>query len=363
MKKYCLLLTLAFCYATNVFSQTQTLKIALTERNATPVIGAKIVLKMWADTTKILYAVTDTAGTAEFKIGKERQYLLVASCIGFKNLNRGLTVSDKQARFTFVMEEATQELKGVEIVAKKPLFTQEDDKTVVDAEQLALTSTSALEIMEKTSGLFIDQDGNIYITSSASAAVYINGREQRMSNADVAALLRVLPPSSIEKIEIMRTPSAKYDASSSGGLVNIILKKGVKIGLTGNLSTGFSQGVYGNQFVGVNLNNNEGEKTSFITTNYAKSDGFNKLNNDRITETSNLNQSVYTTNPSEAVSTGFGFGREWGEKWTFNYDGRLSYTMGKSGSNTASLVKKVPSESIVEVIRRVSSKKCLLKAF
>ena len=347
MTKYCLLLTLIFCYATPVFSQAQTLKITLTERNATPIIGGKIVLKMWADTTKILYGVTDTAGIAEFKIGKERQYLLVASCIGFKNLNRGLTVSDKQARFTFVMEEATQELKGVEIVAKKPLFTQEDDKTVVDAEQLALTSTSALEIMEKTPGLFIDQDGNIYITSSTPAAVYINGREQRMSNADVAALLRVLPPSSIEKIEIMRTPSAKYDASSSGGLVNVVLKKGVKIGLTGNLSTGFSQGVYGNQFVGLSLNNNEGEKTSFLTLNYTKSNGFNELNNTRITETNNLNQSVYTTNPSSAVSTSFGFGREWGKKWTFNYDGRLSYTIGSSENNTASTVKKVPSESIL----------------
>ena len=133
---------------------------------------------------------------------------------------------------------------------------QEDDKTIVDPEPLANTSTNALEVMEKTPGLFVDQDGNIYISSTSPATVYINGREQRMSNADIASMLKVLPPNSIEKIEILRTPSAKYDASNGGGLVNVVLKKGIKIGLTGSVNAGINQGLYGNQFVGFNLSNN-----------------------------------------------------------------------------------------------------------
>lgn len=346
MKSY-LLFLLTFFGTFQAFSQAQALKIKLTERNSSPVVGSKVVLKERLDTTKVLYGITDTAGIAEFNIGKERQYMVVATFMGFKTLTRGLTISDKQLVFTFVMEEQTETLKGVEIVAKKPLMTQEDDKTVVDAEQLALTSTSAFEVIEKTPGLFIDQDGNIYLSSSSPASVYINGREQRMSNADIAALLRVLPPNSIEKIEILRTPSAKYDASASGGLVNVVLKKGVKIGLTGNVNAGMNQGVYGNQFFGFNINNNEGEKTSFFNINYSKVNNFSRVENERIVSSNNLNQYSYTTSPSDAISSGFGFGRELKKVWTLNYDGRLSYSMNKNATNTESLIKSIPTETLL----------------
>jgi iron complex outermembrane recepter protein len=346
MKTY-LLFTLSFIYALNIFAQTSTLKIKLTESNNTPVVGSYVVVKVRTDTTKVQQGVTDTAGIVEFNIGKERQYLVFATFIGLRPLKRGLTVSEEQSNFTFVMEEQSEVLKDVEIVSKKPLMTQEDDKTVVDAEQLALTSTSALEVMEKTPGLFIDQDGNIYLTSSTPASVYINGREQRMSNADIAAMLRVLPPNSIEKIEILRTPSAKYDASGSGGLVNIILKKGVKIGLTGNVNAGMNQGVYGNQFAGFNINNNDGERTSFFNVNFSKSNTFNEIINDRTLSSNVLNQYSYTTNPSNAVSSGFGFGHEIKQKWTLNYDGRLSYSVNKNETNTHSIIKSMASENIV----------------
>lgn len=331
----------------SAFSQQQTIKIKLSDRSATPIVGSNVILKERSDTTKILFSATDTAGVAEFTIGKERQYLLTATFIGLKPLKRGVTVSDNQLSFSFVMDEQSEELRGVEIVSKKPLMTQEDDKTIVDAEQLSLTSTNALEVIEKTPGLFIDQDGNIYISSSSPAAVYINGREQRMSNADIAALLRILPPNSIEKIEILRTPSAKYDASSNGGLVNVVLKKGVKIGITGNVNLGMNQGVYGNQFVGFNINNNDGDRTAFFNVNVSKSNGYNKVENDRVLTDTILSQYSCTTTPNSAISSGFGFGREIKKKWTLNYDGRVSYSANKNETNTESIIKKIPSENLI----------------
>src|SRR4028118_1092556 len=115
---------------------------------------------------------------------------------------------------------------------------QEDDKTIVDPENLAASSTNAFEILEKTPGLFVDQDGNVYLSSTTPARIYINGREQRMSTADIATMLKSLPPNSIASIEILRTPSAKYDANGGGGIVNVVLKKGVRIGLTGSANVG-----------------------------------------------------------------------------------------------------------------------------
>ncbi|MBL0267664.1 MAG: hypothetical protein IPP99_03045 [Chitinophagaceae bacterium] len=70
--------------------------------------------------------------------------------------------------------------------SQKPLMRQEDDKTIVDPGNLGATSTSGYEVIEKTPGLFVDQDGNIYISSLTPAAIQINGRDMRMSAADVA---------------------------------------------------------------------------------------------------------------------------------------------------------------------------------
>lgn len=65
----------------------------------------------------------------------------------------------------------------------------------------------------------------MYLSSTNAATVMINGREMKLSSADLASLLKNLPSGSVSKIEILRTPSAKYDASGSGGMVNIVLKK------------------------------------------------------------------------------------------------------------------------------------------
>ena len=90
----------------------------------------------------------------------------------------------------------------------------------------------------------------------------------------MATMLKSLPPNAIDRIEIVRTPSAKYDATGSGGIVNVVLKKGVKIGMTGSVNAGWQQGVYGNQFTGFNLNNNDGKKTSYINLNYQPPEQF-----------------------------------------------------------------------------------------
>lgn len=77
------------------------------------------------------------------------------------------------------MKENQTNISEVSIVARKPLVRQEDDKMIIDPEPIANTSTSSYEILEKTPGIYLDQDGNIYLSSATPATVYINGREQK----------------------------------------------------------------------------------------------------------------------------------------------------------------------------------------
>ena len=166
-----------------------------------------------------------------------------------------------------------------------------------------------LKFLEKTPGLFVDQDGNVYLSSTTPAKIYINGREQKMSTADIATMLKSLPPNSIASIEILRTPSAKYDASGGGGIVNVVLKKGVRIGFTGSVNAGMNQGVYGNQFVGLNLNNSSGKLNTYINLQYSRRNTYDQIKTDRLfAADSILSQDAFTSLPGQQFLYRFWFG-------------------------------------------------------
>src|SRR5439155_8995767 len=124
----------------------------------------------------------------------------------YRPFEKTIMIIAGQAVFTFSLESLSKTLNEVVVRSSKPLMRQEDDKTVVDPENLVASSTNGYEVIEKTPGLFVDQDGNIYINSLSPAAIYINGREMKMSASDIATMLKSLPPNSISKIEILRTP-------------------------------------------------------------------------------------------------------------------------------------------------------------
>jgi hypothetical protein len=275
--------------------------------------------------------VADSNGVANLLLQRGKIYQLKTSAVGYQIDNRTIKFENLNS-LKIQLKETNGQLKEVVVTSNKPLIRQEDDKSVVDPEPLAAASTNAYETMEKIPGIFIDQDGNIYLNGLSPAGIQINGRELRMSASDMATLLKSLPPSSIQKIELVRTPSAKYDASGGGGVVNIILKKGIKIGLNGSVNTGMNQGVYGNQFLGLTLNNTTDKYNSYLNTQYNQNDGYSIVNTDRFLSIDTvLKQTAKTLSPNKSAYIGFGLGRNWTDRFELNYDARLS---GQSFVNT-----------------------------
>jgi iron complex outermembrane recepter protein len=330
MKKQKILSLLFFLVISSICkvqSQSTSLKFINAQKKAA--IGVTVKIQDRSDTTKILFRLTDTLGIAQFNSSTSEQYLISATSVGFKPLQRIIKIKSRE--FVFEMTENNSFLKEVVVTTKKPLMKQEDDVTIVDAQQLAPSSINGYEVIEKTPGLYIDTEGNVYLSSSTPATIYINGREQKMSASDVASMLKNLPSNSIERIEIMRTPSAKYDASTAGGAVNIVLKKGAKIGLMGSVNVGANQGKYGDQYIGFNISNNVENKTAYLNMNYTKSNKFESIvANRKISETLNLSQDSYTIYPANSLYSGFGFGNTIGSKWEYNYDANITYNPNKS---------------------------------
>ncbi len=114
--------------------------------------------------------------TASFDVKPQTTYLLKLSAVGIQEFEKIIKIEDSSVSLLIGLQNITSSLGNVTIVSRKPLITREDDKTIIDAEVLAQSSTNAYEILEKVPGAVVDQDGNVYLNSATPAMIQINGR-------------------------------------------------------------------------------------------------------------------------------------------------------------------------------------------
>jgi len=168
-------------------------------------------------------------------------YQLVATFIGYKEQSRKIELTSAQTDVGFIeMEEDVQTLETAVITARVPVIEQKIDKIVMNvAEAVSTEGSNALEVLRKAPGVTIDMDGNVKLNGQA-VSVWIDGRPSYLSGLELEALLRSTDGTTIDKIELMAHPSAKYDAEGSGGIINIKMKKNLLKGFSGT-----ANGYYG----------------------------------------------------------------------------------------------------------------------
>jgi iron complex outermembrane recepter protein len=324
------------------------IRVKVIEKNNNPVAFATIKAIPLEDTAHPIRKLTDSSGLCVLKLSLGKRYTLKVSSLNYKPTEKDITANRSEMAFTIVVEPVSKEISEVTVTSKKPLMRQEDDKTIIEPEALAAASTNAYEILEKTPGIFLDQDGNVYLSSTTAAAIYINGREMKMSTADIATMLKNLPPNSISKIEIIRSPSAKYDASGTGGIINIVLRKGVKPGLTGSVTFAAQQGTYGNQLLGFTLNNNDGKKNSYINANISRRNSYEAIITDRFLSADTvLSQNAFTKYQSPVYFLGYGHANALSSKFDLDFSGNISYNDIDNNTWNRNLVSKTNTAATI----------------
>ncbi len=269
-----------------------------------------------------------------FRATPGRKYFLSTSAVPFVPVEKFFSVKDTMLLLPVLLKSGSKELKGVVVkAARKPFIRLEDDKEIVDAEPLAVASSSAYEVLEKTPGAVV-VDGNIYINSSTPAVIQINGRDIQLRGEDLSALLKSLPANAIVRVEVLRTPSAKYTSSSSGGIINIVLRKGVKLGRSGSANITSQQGVMNSTSVGAGLSQTIGDNTSYIGYQFSSRHNFQRLTTLRqASAEANIDQSAYTRFSSQNHNLRGGIDRAFSPRFSLAYDGMGSYTDGGNTVN------------------------------
>ena len=139
------------------------------------------------------------------------------------------------------LQSSGVELEEVVVEAEREFMTNEIDRKVYDPSKLILSKTgSATDILENIPAVELDLEGNITLRGSSAVRIMIDGRPSRFTGEDLSALLQSLPANSVEKIEVMTNPSAKYDPDGTAGMINIVLKKSALQGLNGSVNSSYS---------------------------------------------------------------------------------------------------------------------------
>lgn len=252
------------------------------ERNEA-LAGSTVLLLKAKDSALVKTALVMENGNFEFEGIKSGAYLLKISELGkqlyWSNL---IQISPDQTVFDLpqikLLDNKGVNLQEVTIKANKPLIERQLDKIVVNVENLiSATGSSAFEVLEQSPGVVIDQNDNISLKGKQGVLVMINGKPSGIAGRDLANYLRGLPANSIQKIELITNPSARYDAAGNAGIINLVMKKDQRIGTNGSLNLSYGQGKYAKTGEGITLNHRNKRINLFGSYNFAYRKAFSHL--------------------------------------------------------------------------------------
>ena len=205
-----------------------------------PVDYASVSLIRIKDNKSVNGAVTDAKGKVVLQNVSPDEYKLSIGFMGYKSKTVLLKTSagkpDLNAGTIYIAGTQASNLKEVAIVGKTPMIENKIDKVVYNAEQDVTTAGgNAGDVMRKVPMVAVDIDGNPTLRGS-NVRVLINGKPSGTMSNSVADALKMIPAEEIKSVEVITSPSAKYDAEGAGGIINIITKKKTAQGVNGNAS-------------------------------------------------------------------------------------------------------------------------------
>ncbi len=205
-----------------------------------PIDYASVSLSNAKDGKSVNGAVTDTKGKAIIQNVSPDDYKLSIGFMGYKTKSITLKTTPEKPDYNvgvIYLSTVAGNLKEVEITGQKALIENKVDKLVYNAEQdVTNAGGDATDVMRKVPMLSVDINGNVQLRGS-SVKVLINGKPSGTMANSVADALKMIPAEQIKSVEVITSPSAKYDAEGSGGIINIITKKKTAEGVSGSVNT------------------------------------------------------------------------------------------------------------------------------
>jgi len=257
-------------------------------------VGFATISLSKAGSTKIINGVL-SEDDGSFKLGEvtNGKYDITFSFLGFEDKTlRSVETTLKKPDLdlgNIFMSPSSVLLDGVEIKEERSLIENKVDKIVFNAENDAsIAGGDATEVLRKVPLLSVDLDGNVSLRGSQNVQILINGKPSGMFANNKADALKMFPADQIKKVEVITSPSAKFDGEGSSGIINIITKRAELSGIAGSINA-----AVGNRQSNSFLNLNAGKGRFGFSSNGAifyshPNDGTNTFFRESFTDTTKL---------------------------------------------------------------------------
>ncbi|MDP9077150.1 MAG: TonB-dependent receptor [Bacteroidota bacterium] len=278
--KTVLLILCAFLFATVAQGQVSG---TLTDNNGSPIPFATVVLLKSADSAMVRSTLSDEKGHFALSAVPSGTYMIKMSGIGYANYFSLPVVLDHSHPSydagTIQLKTLDKQLSEVVIRSGKPLVQQAAGGLVVNVQNSLMTKgSSVLQVLSRSPGVIVDpQSSAISLNGKSGVMVMLDGKLLRLSADQVAALLNGMTADDIDKIELLATPPAKYDADGNAGLINIVTKKNKRQGTSGSVTASAGYGKGDKASADIDLNHNSGKFSLHASYDYAHDHSYSLL--------------------------------------------------------------------------------------
>ena len=225
-------------FAATLWSQQLTITGELQDNSQMPIAYAAVTFEGLSNNVfEQIFTEGDGSFTAEIPKGK---YNMLIQLPTGSIIEREEEFTENRNFGVIQLDNAIQ-LSETVAVGEKPLYRLELDKRVYDMERdPSIRGTNLSDALNNVPSVQVDSEGEVSLRGNSSVRILINGKPSAMTGiSDVASALKTIPSETVERVEVITNPSARYDAEGGGGIINIILKKGTNLGfnasITGNL--------------------------------------------------------------------------------------------------------------------------------
>ena len=216
-----MLLALVGCFIMPALAQNKITGTIVEEANGKGIPFVNVGLFRQADSVFVSGTAADDKGRFEL-IAPNGDYRLSVSAIGFQTFEQLLTVKGNQDLGKLKLSEGATKLDEVVITEKRPLFAVEGEKTMYNvAEDPSIQTGTASDALQNAPGVEVDVEGNITLRGTSSVEVWINDKPSHMTAENLKTYIQTMPANSIDRVEVITNPSARY-GSNADGIINIV---------------------------------------------------------------------------------------------------------------------------------------------
>ncbi|WP_186742302.1 TonB-dependent receptor [Spirosoma utsteinense] len=212
-------------------------------------VGAHVALFRLSETTPAFNTSSAADGRYEFKNIPKATYYLKSFMLGFRPLKADSvvisTTSSPDGVYDVVMTEATLGIQAVDVVSRKQTIEMQNGKLIFNVQNSALSAgSSALDLLRRVPGVSLGQDDQIMLKGSSGLNVMVDGKMTYLSQQQLVQLLKGMNAENINKIEVITTPTAEFDAAGNAGIINFVMKKNTQDGYSLDIRSGVSKGKF-----------------------------------------------------------------------------------------------------------------------